>query len=386
MPQTSGSPPQAPRGFDQPIYVTRPLLPDLSTFEEALRGIWQRQWLTNKGPLHDALEVALRDRLRATNVSLVGSGTAALLLAYRALGLTGEVITTPFTFPATVSTLVWAGLTPVFADIDPTELTLDPDAVERAITSRTSAIVGVHVYGMPCQVERLRTIAERHDLRLVYDGAHTFGTEIDGEPIARHGDATTLSFHATKLFNTAEGGAVVTADPDLKRGIDLLKNIGIADEVTVPVAGINARMNEISAALGLACLDLIDAERSARAKIARIYLARLAGIEGLTCFTIPPRVRDSHAYFIVLIDEARAPVTRDQLCERLKTFNVFARRYFHPICSNLPFCRDLPSAAPANLPEASRAAAKVVSLPLYGALGGDGAHRVADILCHILTT
>ena len=384
MTRAEAPPPGAPRGLDTPVYVTRPLLPDLPTFTTALEGIWQRQWLTNKGPLLDALEAELGRRMRFDHVSLVGSGTMALLLTYRALGLTGEVITTPLTFPSTVSALIWNGLTPVFADVHPTELTLDPDAVERAITPRTSAIVGVHVYGMPCQVDQLQALASRHGLRLIYDGAHTFGTEIDGQPITRYGDATALSFHATKMFNTAEGGAVVTGDADLKRAIDLLKNIGIEDEVSVPIAGINARMNELEAALALATLDLVEAERNARAAIARVYATGLAGIDGITCFTIPAHVRDSHAYFIARVDAAAAGISRDRLCERLKAFNVFARRYFYPACSNLPFCRDLPSAAPANLPEANRAATEVLSLPLYGALGTDGAHHICDILRHIV--
>jgi len=371
-----------PPAFDAPVYVTRPLLPELAAYTESLREIWARRWLTNKGAFHDRLEAALGERLAAPNLSLVSSGTMALFLACRALGLAGEAITTPLTSPATVSALIWCGLTPVFADIDPVALTLDPGAVERAITPRTSAIVGVHIYGMPCRLDDLSALAASRRLRLVYDAAHCFGTEVDGVPIARFGDAVAFSFHATKLFNTAEGGAVATPDPDLRRRIDLLKNIGIADEVSVPVAGINGRMNELEAALGLANLELVDAERAGRAEIAAVYAERLAGVEGLAPFAIPPHVRNSHAYFVLRVAHPR--ISRDALCERLKAFNVFARRYFYPLVSDQPFCRGLPSAAPANLPAATRAANEVLSLPLYGALGAGAAHRICDMIVHIL--
>ncbi len=219
-----------PAPFEHPVYVTRPLFPDLAAYTAALEGVWQRRWLTNKGELHERLEQALRAHLRVANLALVSSGTSALMLALRALRVSGEVITTPFTSPATLNAIIWCGLTPVFADIDPDEMTLDPDAVARAVTPRTRAILGVHVFGMPCRVEPLQALAARHGLHVIYDGAHAFGSEIDGEPIASHGDATVLSFHATKLFTTGEGGAVVTRDPALKRQIDLWRSLGIADE------------------------------------------------------------------------------------------------------------------------------------------------------------
>jgi dTDP-4-amino-4,6-dideoxygalactose transaminase len=373
-----------PRSFEHPVYVTQPLLPDFQTYVTALRGIWERKWLTNKGRLHDALEEALCRHLRVSHLSLVGNGTSALMLSYRALRISDEVITTPLTSPATVNSLTWCGLTPVFADVDPDDLTLDPDAVERAITPRTSAIVGVHLYGMPCQVDRLQAIAERHKLRMIYDGAHAFGTEIDGEPVANFGDATILSFHATKLFNTAEGGAVVAADPEIKHRIDLLRTLGIQDEVTVALPGINARMNELQAALGLANLEIVEAERRARAEIADIYLAHLDGIDGLQCFKLPSRVRNSQHYFVIRIDNARSRLSRDELYERMKRFNVFARRYFYPLCSNFSFYRDLPSSAPHNLKVANRAAEEVLCLPFYGALDPAGAHQICDIIEHLL--
>lgn len=372
----------APRAFDDPIYVTRPLLPDLQAYVEELQGIWDRRWLTNKGQVHDAFEQALCAYLRISHLSLVSSGTTALMLALRACELSGEVITTALTSPATVNAIRWCGLTPVFADVDPVFLTLDPTAVERAVTPQTAAILGVHVYGMPCDVEALQAIADRHGLRLIYDGAHAFGTAIGGVPVLEFGDATTLSFHATKLFSTAEGGAVAVRDAELKRRIDLLKNLGIQDEATVVLPGINGRMNELTAALGLAGLKLVEAERGRREAIANVYREGLRGIEGLECLDIPPLVRNSQQYFVVRLQAGVH--SRDDLWEQLKTFNVFARRYFHPLCSNMLFYRKLPSANPANLLVASRATQEVLCLPLYGNLPLQDATRICEIVRHIL--
>jgi dTDP-4-amino-4,6-dideoxygalactose transaminase len=359
--------------------VTRPLLPDLQVYTTAIRGIWERQWLTNRGPLHDKLEHALSEYLRVPYLSLASSGTSGLMLAFRALGLSGEVVTTPLTSPATVNALTWCGLNPIFADIDPLELTLDPEAVARAITPRTCAIVGVHIYGIPCRIAQLQAIADRHQLRVIYDAAHAFGTEIDGEPVLKWGDASILSFHATKLFNTAEGGAVVTPDPEVTRRVDLLRALGIYDEVTVPLPGINARMNELEAALGLANLPLVEAEHRSRSELARVYSGRLAGLRGIVCVAPPSAVRNSQHYFMARITDA-CPVSRDALYENLKSFNVFARRYFYPLCSEFSFYRDLPSAAPDNLPVATRVTREILSLPLYGALGTSGAERICDMI------
>jgi dTDP-4-amino-4,6-dideoxygalactose transaminase len=375
----------APLSFKHPVYVTRPLLPPLKAYTALLKGIWNRRWLSNKGQLHDALEKALCNYLRVENLSLVSSGTIALSLACHAFDVSGEVITTPFTSPATVNALTWCNLTPVFADIDPVTLTLDPDAVESAITPRTTAIVGVHIYGMPCKVDLLQIIANRHDLRVIYDGAHTFGTEIDSKSILTFGDATTLSFHATKLFTTAEGGAIVVHDRKFKQRIDLLKNLGIRDEVTVSLPGINAKMNEFEAALGIANLEVVEAERLARAEISEIYRMRLSTIDGLSCFEIPPHIRKSHLYFVVRIEDGVSRISRDDLYESLKAFNVFARRYFYPLCSEFPFYRSFPSSEPRNLKVANRIAKEVLCLPLYGELGTTAAHRICDIIEYILS-
>jgi dTDP-4-amino-4,6-dideoxygalactose transaminase len=374
-----------PLAFEQPIYVTRPLLPAFDAYAASLRGVWERVWLTNKGPLHDQLEQVLSTYLRIPNLSLVSSGTTALMLAFRAFELSGEVITTPLTSPATVNAIAWCGLTPVFADIDPESLTIDPAAVARAMTRQTTAIVPVHIYGMPCKVDALQDIADRGKLRLIYDAAHAFGVEIDGMPVLNFGDASILSFHATKLFNTAEGGAVAARDEDIKRRIDVLKTLGIVDEITVALPGINGRMNELAAALGLANLGLVDAERDDRARVADVYRSRLAGKAGLSVVKIPDNVQASQQYFVIRIDNETCRIARDALCERLKQFNVFARRYFYPPCNEFPFYRNLPSSDPQNLKVATRIAREVVTLPLYGALGPTAAHRICDMIDYLLT-
>jgi dTDP-4-amino-4,6-dideoxygalactose transaminase len=374
-----------PIPFAQPVYVTRPILPELSHYTSILQGIWERGWLTNKGPTHDALERALRDHLRVEHLALTGSGTTALMLAHRALGLAGEVVTTPFTSPATPNSLAWCGITPVFADIDPVSLTLDPEAVERAITPQTTAILAVHLYGMPCAVDELRSIADRHGLRLVYDAAHAFGTELDEVPILQFGNATILSFHATKLFNTAEGGAVVSTDPALIERVNLLKNLGIRGEITVEEPGINGRLNELEAALGLANLELVGQETRARARIAEVYRTGLAGLEGMSCFALPAAVRHAQSYFVIRVDDAACPIDRDGLHEALKEFNVFTRRYFYPLCSEYPFYRNRLSSRPENLRVAGRASREVLCLPLFGALGVESGERICSMIRYVVT-
>jgi dTDP-4-amino-4,6-dideoxygalactose transaminase len=374
----------APQPFETPVFVTRPIMPPLEDYQSLLAGVWQRQWLSNNGEMLLALQGKLEAELRCPELSLLGNGTLALQLAVGALGLTGEVITTPFTFPATPHVLDWARVTPVFADIDPDTLTLSPAAAAAAVTSRTTGILGVHVYGMPCDVAALGTLATRHGLRVVYDGSHTFGTEIAGRPIGAFGDATTLSFHATKLFHTAEGGAVMLPNPEDRRRVDLLRNFGIADEVTVLAPGINAKMNELQAALGLLVLQAVPAEREARARIAAIYAERLNPLPGLRMFRLPENITDSRQYAVLLVDESMCGVSRDTLYDRLKPFNVFARRYFYPLCSEAEHYRHLPSARPENLPVAHRISRQVLALPYYSGLGSDGAHRICDIIAHLL--
>lgn len=371
-----------PSPFNDPIYVTRPLLPDLQRFKMQLEDVWESGWLSNGGSKHKALETALSNYLNCPNISLFNNGTIALIVACQALRLSGEVITTPFTFPATPHVLAWNNVTPVFADIDPETLTISPEQIERLITSRTSGILGVHVYGMPCDVDAIQDIATAHGLKLIYDGAHAFGTSIEGRPVTSFGDATMLSFHATKLFHTAEGGALAVQDPALKRRIELLKNFGIKSETEVFMPGINGKMNEIQAALGLLTLELVGMERLARVAVANVYRERLPQLPGIRLFELPTTVRSSQQYFIIRVENGRV-MTRDALCDKLKLFNVFARKYFYPLCSEYSCYRALPSATKRNLPNAHKAAQEVLALPFFGALGTDGAHRVCDAIEHI---
>jgi dTDP-4-amino-4,6-dideoxygalactose transaminase len=373
-----------PPAFGEPIYVTRPLLPDLDQFHSHLQDIWQSARLANVGAKHQALEDALREYLRAQHISLFNNGTIALIIACRALRLSGEVITTPFTFPATPHVLSWNNITPVFADINPETLTLDAARIEPLITSQTSAILAVHVYGMPCAVSAIQDLADAYGLKVIYDGAHAFGTKVDGRPITDFGDATMLSFHATKLFHTGEGGALVVRNPSLQKRIELLKNFGIKNEFEVVMPGINGKMNELQAALGLLTLRLVEPERLARTLVATVYRERLAPIDGLTCFDLPENVQNSQQFFVIRIDPALSQINRDTLYDRLKEYNIFARKYFHPLCSQYSCYRLLPSSSPMNLPVAHRAAEEVLSLPFYGSLGHDGAHRVCDAITYIM--
>jgi dTDP-4-amino-4,6-dideoxygalactose transaminase len=367
-----------PAGFPAPVYVTRPLLPALESLGARLADIWQARQLTNDGAQTRGLEAALSKHLKMPYVTLMANGTLGLILACRALDLAGEVIVTPFTFPATVHALAWAGLAPVFADIEADCLGLDPCAAERAVTSRTSGLFAVHVYGIPCDVQGLAALAGRFGLKVVYDAAHAFGVEIADTPILRFGDASVLSFHATKLFHTAEGGALVSPHPALKRRFEFLRNFGIQNEFEVPEIGINAKMSELHAALGLETLPLVEAETQRRAAIAARYRERLAEVAAIS---IPssPASRQSHQYFPI-----RVRGERDRLYAELKEFNIFSRQYFYPLCSEILAYRHLPSADPANLPNAHKAAAECLCLPFHGGLDRDAVDRICDAILFIL--
>jgi dTDP-4-amino-4,6-dideoxygalactose transaminase len=364
------------------------MLPPLDEYVDQLRDVWDSRWLTNNGPKHQALEQALAEHLRAPHLSLFNNGTVALVVACQALRLAGEVITTPFTFPATPHVLSWNGVTPVFVDVDPNTMNLDPAQIEPLITNRTSAILAVHVYGTPCDVAGIQQIADLYGLKVVYDGAHAFGTEIDGRPITGFGDATMLSFHATKLFHTGEGGALVVRDELMKRRVDLLKNFGIKNEAEVVMPGINGKMSELSAALGLVNLRQMGAERAGRAAVAAVYDERLDGLPGVRRLSLPANVTNSYQYYVLRIAGAGAGAgsgsRRDALYEGLKQFNVFARRYFHPLCTEYSCYRSLPTADPRRLPVAYRVADEVLTLPLWSALGTGGAHRVCDAIEYLL--
>lgn len=370
--------------FPEPILVTRPSLPPLEDYARRLEEIWRSQWLTNFGAQHQELEGRLVEHLGIESLELVSSGTAALLLALKALGLEkGEVLTTPFTFPATVHSLVWCGLEPVFCDVEEETLTLDPERASGLINDRTVAILGVHVYGTPCDTARLGDLARAHGLAVLYDAAHAFGVRRRGRSILLESDASILSFHATKLFSTAEGGAAFLRDEEVRERFRLLRNFGIVDEETVVAPGINAKLSEVHAALGLLQLDRVSDEIAGRRALAEVYQRELAGLPGLRILRGRTEVDSNHAYFPILVDEDRFGLDRDALYYALHEFNVFPRRYFHPLCSDYPCYASLPSAARERLPVASRAASRVLCLPIYGSLPTPAAHTISRILWHL---
>lgn len=366
--------------FRQPLYVTRPMLPSLDDYTMMLSEVWNSGQLSNGGPKHEALEVALGEFLDNHNISLFNNGTIALVTACQALRLAGEVITTPFTFPATPHVLSWNNITPVFADIDPVTMNLNPRNIEPLINGKTSAILAVHVFGTPCDVDAIESIADRHGLRVIYDAAHAFGTQINGKSIAQYGDATMFSFHATKLFHTAEGGALTTRDPAVTKRVNFLKNFGIKDESTVLMPGINGKMCELQASLGLLTLSMVKAEQVRRRRVAMIYRECLSEETGLILPALSERVSNSYQYFPIRVDASRCNTTRDHIVERLKEFNIYARKYFWPLCSEYSCYRMLPSAQPNRLPIAYKVANEVMCLPFYGALADDDVYQICEVL------
>ena len=366
--------------FPEPIYVTKPILPDLDALKERLEDTWSSRVLTNVGPRHRELEQRLLGELKVPGLCLFNNGTIGLITACQALRLSGEVITTPFTFPATPHVLAWNGITPVFCDIEPETMNLDPEKIESLITSRTTGILGVHVYGKPCAVDAIDDIAKRHGLRVIYDAAHAFGVEMDGRGIGTCGDISMFSFHATKLFHTIEGGCVTFNDPHLKPRIELLKNFGIKNENEVILPGINGKLNELQCAVGLLNLAELDAERARRQQIENLYRERLGRIPGITLPKQDERIRSSHQYFTIRIDAGRYGITRDELHARLKEFNVVTRKYFFPLCSDYPCYRNLPSSRPELLPVARRTVTEVLVLPMYGQLGLGDVSMICDLI------
>lgn len=361
----------------QPIYVTKPYLPPLDEFVRLLEQVWESRILTNNGPFHQQLEARLQDVFDSPNVSLTNNGMLALTTAINAAQLEGEVITTPYSFVATTHALALEGLTPVFVDICPSDLNIDPDQIEAAISDRTSAIVAVHVYGNPCAVDQIEDIAARHGLTVIYDAAHAFGVRYQGRSLLSHGDFAALSFHATKAFNTFEGGAVVSRATEGKRAVDAVRNFGIADEVNIPVVGTNAKMSEINAAFGMVQLEHFEAVRHRRGQIDTLYRERLGAIEGIDLVPIPEGVEPNFSYFPIMVRDS-FPLSRDALYEALKAEGIYSRRYFYPLLSSLPMYADLPSAAAGRLPQAERAAAQVLCLPIYPDLADTDQQRIID--------
>lgn len=367
---------------NKPIYVTQPHLPPLEEFVPYLEEIWDSKWLTNNGPFHQRLEEALASELGIEHISLFANGTIALITALQCLRITGEVITTPFSFVATSHSLHWNGVKPVFADIDPVSFNLDPAKIEAAISPSTTAIMPVHVYGRPCEVDAIQDIAARYGLRVIYDAAHAFGVQIAGKSILTYGDLSVLSFHATKVFNTFEGGAIVCRDRQTKERVDFLKNFGFADETTVVAPGINGKMNEVQAAFGLLQLKYIDQALERRRAIDEKYRAALSGIRGLRIPELPDEATSNFSYFPVLITSL-FPMTRDDLYNELKAHGILSRRYFYPLISEFPTYRGLPSASPNNLPIATKVASEILCLPIHPGLSVEEQQRVIDCILQI---
>ncbi len=362
-----------------PIYVTRPHLPTLEALIPYLEQIWRNQVLTNGGPLHQQLETALCDYLGVNHISLFSNGTLGLISALQALRITGEVITTPYSFVATAHSLLWHGNRPVFVDIEPDTLNLDPARIEAAITPQTTAIMPVHCYGTMCDASAIQRIADNYNLRIIYDAAHAFGVRDGNGSILNHGDLSVLSFHATKVFNTFEGGAIISHDAKTKQRIDNLKNFGIVDEVTVVAPGINAKMSEFNAAIGLLQLQDLDAVLARRASIDARYRAAFTDVDGIECVPRGQQTTDNHSYFPILVKPAYG-LARDALYEKLKEHGIFARRYFYPLISNLPMYRGIASACPSNLPVANMAAREILCLPIYPALTDADQDRIISMI------
>ena len=364
------------------ILVTSPLLPNLDEFNELLKDIWSRKWITNAGHYHQLLEAELAKYLGVEYISLFTNGTLPLITALQALGLTkGEVITTPYSFVATSHSIWWNQLTPVFVDIEEGTCGIDPAKIEAAITPHTVAIMPVHCYGKPCKTEEIDAIAKKHGLKVIYDAAHAFGVKVNGESILNAGDISTLSFHATKVYNTIEGGALVCHSAEMKHQIDNLKNFGFRGEVTVEAPGINGKMDEVRAAYGLLNLKQVDAAIEARKKAADAYRAALKDVKGIRFFDDMPGVKHNYSYFPIFVDAEQYGMTRDELYEKMKAANIYGRRYFYPLITAFDPYKDYPSATPENLPVATRIADQVICLPMHHALSNEDIERIMYCIC-----
>lgn len=350
------------------IMVTSPLLPELDDFIPYLKEIWDSKWLTNNGHFHQELEKKLAEYLNVPYLSLFTNGTLPLIAALQAERITGEVITTPYSFVATTHSIWWNGIKPVFVDIDPVTCNMDPAKIEAAITSQTTAIMPVHVYGQPCDTEAIQEIADKYGLKVIYDAAHTFGVKVNGESILKAGDMSTLSFHATKVYNTIEGGALIMKDAKTKQRIDYIKNFGFSGETTIVAPGINAKMDEVRAAYGLLNLKQVDAAIAWRKQLANQYRATLCDVEGITFFEEIEGIQHNYAYFPIFVDAEKFGMTRDDLYFKMRENNIFGRRYFYPLISTFSTYKSLPSAAPSNLPIATKKSDEVICLPMYKGL------------------
>lgn len=362
------------------ITVTSPLLPDLDEFSSMLQDIWSSKWITNNGQFHRQLEKELAEYLGVPYVSLFTNGTLPLLTALQALRVTGEVITTPYSFVATTHCIWWSGCKPVFVDIDPATGNIDPEKIEAAITPKTTAIMPVHVYGKPCDTKRIQEIADKYGLKVIYDAAHAFGVKVNGESILNAGDMSTLSFHATKVYNTLEGGAMIMHDEATKKRIDYLKNFGFAGETEVIAPGINSKVDEVRAAYGILNLRQVDDAIEARHQVAIRYREALRDVDGITFMEDMPGVKHNYSYFPIFIDADKYGTTRDELYFRMKSENVLGRRYFYPLISEFTTYKGLPSASKDNLSNAHKMADSVICLPMHHALSEEDILRVINLI------
>ena len=362
------------------ITVTSPLLPDLEEFHRLLQQIWDSKWITNNGTFHKRLESALAEYLKVPYVSLFTNGTLPLITALQALRITGEVITTPYSFVATTHALWWNGIKPVFVDIEPSTGNIDPNKIEAAITPKTTAIMPVHVYGKPCNVKAIQEIANKYGLKVIYDAAHAFGVEVNGESILTAGDMSTLSFHATKVYNTLEGGALVMHDEKTKKRIDYLKNFGFAGETEVVAPGINSKMDEVRSAYGLINLKQVDAAIEARHQVAIQYRKALRNMSGITFWNDIPGVKHNYSYFPIFVNAKEYGMTRDELYNKMREQGVFGRRYFYPLISDFSTYRGLPSATKENLPTASKMADEVICLPMHHLLTKEDVEKIISLI------
>lgn len=362
------------------ITVTAPLLPDLDDFNQKLKEIWDSKWITNNGQFHEQFEKALCDYLRVPYISLFTNGTLPLLTALQALRITGEVITTPYSFVATTHSIWWNGIKPVFVDIDPSNCGMDPSCIEAAITPKTTAIMPVHCYGKPCDITGIQEIADKYGLKVIYDAAHAFGVEVNGKSILEYGDISTLSFHATKVFNTVEGGAMIMHDSSMKQRIDYLRNFGFENETEVIAPGINSKMDELRSAYGLLNLGLVEQAIESRHQVAVKYREALRDVKGIRFFDDMPNVKHNYSYFPIFVNAKEYGMTRDELYFKMRENQIFGRRYFYPLISTFSTYRGLPSANPENLPNATRIANEVICLPMHHELSDDDINRVIEII------
>lgn len=365
-----------------PVYVVVPTLPPFQELVEQLKPIWDTKILTNGGPLHQRLELELCAFLGVPHLALFNNGTNALISAIQAMRLSGEVITTPYSFVATAHALLWNNLTPVFVDVNSQTLNIDADLIEAAITPETTAILAVHCYGHSCDVEKIEAIAKKHGLKVIYDAAHAFGVRTARGSVLNEGDLSVLSFHATKVFNTFEGGAIVCRDEAAKRRVDQLKNFGIVDEATIDAVGLNGKMSELNAAVGLVQIKYVQEMIEKRKRVDALYRERLASVKGLRCLGFSNETSPNYAYFPILLDK-NYPLGRDALYEKFKAHNIFTRRYFYPLLSNLPMYKPLDSAKPDRLPIANAAAQHVLCLPLFPDLSVEDQMRVIDLIVEV---